>query len=206
MRSCPSVNWLDYLLVAVVGFSGSLALIRGFVREAAGLLGWAAGFVVASHYAGRAGRLLAHWTGKGDVTAEAPLGGTGSIVSGVGAFLLLFLMSLLAMNLVGQLAHSLVAKAGLSPANRLLGLTLGLTRGVLVVLVGLLILMLLNVPEPMWVNGSQLAPMCQTGIAYLVRWLPQDFPLLGRLQEQMADWEQDRPDAMSLEWIPPAPW
>jgi len=194
------VNWFDYLLVAIVGFSGSLALIRGFVREAIGLLGWVAGFVIASHFAGRAAQFLSRWASEDQVGAGAPFRGTGSIVGGVGAFLLLFLASLLAMALIGRLAHSLVGRAGLSPADRALGLTFGLVRGVFVILVGFLVFMLFNVPEPAWISGSRLAPMCHTGVAYLARWLPQDFPLLERLERDMAGWQQDQ------RWRPPAPW
>jgi len=200
------VNWFDYLLVAIVGFSGSLALIRGFVREATGLLGWVMGFAIASHFAGCAGRFLARWVGEGHVEAGAPLSGTGGIIGGLGAFLFLFLMSLVAMTLVGHLAHSLVGRAGLSPVNRVLGLSLGLARGVFVVLVGLLVFMLLNVPEPAWMSGSRLAPMCHAGMAYLAWWLPQDFPLLERLEERVPGWHRDGQRWMPMERTPPAPW
>jgi len=194
------VNWFDYLLVAIVGFSGSLALIRGFVREAIGLLGWVVGFVIASHFAGCAAQFLSRWTSEGQVAADAPFRGTDSIVSGVSAFLFLFLVSLLAMALVGRLAHSLVGRAGLSPANRALGLAFGLARGAFVILVGFLVFRLFNLPEPTWMSSSRLAPMCHTGVACLARCLPGDFPLLERLGRDAASWQQGQ------RWAPPAPW
>ena len=194
------MNWFDYLLVAIVSFSGSLALIRGFVREAMGLLGWVMGFVIASHFAGCTAQFLSRWSSEGQVAAGAPFGGTGSIAGGVVTFLFLFLASLLVMALIGRLTHSLVGRAGLSPTNRVLGLALGLARGVFVILVGFLVFMLFNVPEPAWMNSSRLAPMCHTGVAHLARWLPQDFPPLEQLERDVAGWQQDQ------KWTPPAPW
>lgn len=188
------MNWFDYLLVAIVGCSGALAVLRGLVREGMALLGWVVGFVVASHLAGRVTRFLSRWAGGSQVAPP-------SIVGGVGAFLVLFLMSLLVMTLVGRLAHSLVGGAGLSVADRVLGLTFGLARGVFVILVGFLAFKLFNLSEPAWMSNSLLTPICHAGVAHLVGWLPQDFPLLERLEGgAWVGWQQDQ------WWTPPAPW
>ena len=48
------MNSFDYLLVVIVGLSCGLALIRGFAREAAGILGWLAGFALAVYLASEA--------------------------------------------------------------------------------------------------------------------------------------------------------
>lgn len=194
------MNWFDCLLVAIVGFSGSLALRRGFVREAIGLLGWVVAFVFASHFAGGSARLLSRWAGDGPVVTGDSLRDTGNIVGGVSAFLFLFLAILLAMILIGRLAHSLVGRAGLSLADRVLGLTFGLARGVFVILIGFLVFMLFNVSEPAWMSSSHFAPVCHTGVVHLVQWLPQDFPLLEGLKRDVAAWQQDQ------RWTPPAPW
>lgn len=188
------MNWFDYLLVAIVGFSGGLALLRGLVREGMALSGWVVGFVVASHLAGRTVQFLSRWIGGAQV-------GPSSILGGVGAFLVLFLASLGVMAMAGRLARSLVGRAGLSPADRVLGLTFGLARGAFLILVGFLAFRLFNVSEPAWMSNSLLMPMCRTGVAHLVEWLPQDFPPLERLQEGgRAAWQQDQ------WWTPPAPW
>lgn len=42
--------WIDYAIIAVIGFSCLVSLIRGFVREALSLVTWGCAFFVASHY------------------------------------------------------------------------------------------------------------------------------------------------------------
>jgi len=188
------VNWFDYLLVAIVGFSGALAVLRGLVREGMALLGWLVGFVVASRLAGSVAQILSRSAGSSQV---APV----SILGAVGAFLGLFLASLVIMTLVGRLARSLVGRAGLSLADRVLGLTFGLARGVFVILVAFLAFSLFDVSEPAWMADSLLTPICHAGVAHLVEWLPQDFPLLEQLEQgSSVGWQQDQ------WWTPPAPW
>jgi len=72
---------------------------------------------------------------------------------------------------VGRLAGYFVGRAGLSAVDRVLGLAFGLARGVSVVLIGFSAFYLFNIPEPSWMDGSQLAPLCRKGASYLIRWL-----------------------------------
>lgn len=37
--------WIDYVIIAVVGFSALVSLVRGFVREALSLVTWDARFL-----------------------------------------------------------------------------------------------------------------------------------------------------------------
>ncbi len=39
--------WIDYAIIAVIGFSCLVSLIRGFVREALSLVTWGCAFFVA---------------------------------------------------------------------------------------------------------------------------------------------------------------
>ena len=176
-----SVNPFDYLLITVIVFSGTLGLKRGFVREAMGLLGWGASLAIASRFAGRIAEVLSRWVAE----RQGALGGlplnVGGVAIGTGAFLLLLLLSLMAMTLLGRSINSLVTWVGLSPADRTLGLGFGLARGVLVILVGFLVFMLFDIPEPGWMHSSRLTPWVDMGLGYITLWLPHDFPSLGRL-------------------------
>ncbi|MBC8653292.1 CvpA family protein [Providencia vermicola] len=40
--------WIDYAIIAIIGFSALVSLIRGFVREALSLVTWGCAFFVAS--------------------------------------------------------------------------------------------------------------------------------------------------------------
>ena len=178
------MNSFDYLLVVIVGLSCGLALIRGFAREAAGILGWLAGFALAVYLAGYATRFLSSWTSGKQILPSGALSERISeainvgIIGNLSAFLLVFVASLLTVVLVGRLVLSLVDKVGLSSVNRALGLAFGLVRGVSLILVGFFILQILPISEPIWISESQLAPICRVGVTYLTRWVPVHLPLL----------------------------
>lgn len=42
--------WIDYAILAVIGLSSLISLIRGFVKEALSLVTWFAAFFVASRF------------------------------------------------------------------------------------------------------------------------------------------------------------
>lgn len=44
--------WIDYAIMAVIGLSSLISLIRGFVKEALSLVTWFAAFFVASRFFG----------------------------------------------------------------------------------------------------------------------------------------------------------
>ncbi|MGL5696201.1 MAG: CvpA family protein, partial [Plesiomonas shigelloides] len=44
------MDWVDYAILGVIGFSALVSLIRGFVREALSLVTWVVAFFVASNF------------------------------------------------------------------------------------------------------------------------------------------------------------
>ena len=152
-------NWLDWVIVAVVGLSMALSLWRGFVREAMSLAGWVAAFVLANLFS--------------DLVAEA----LAPYVSNVGArhvaaYILLFVAVLILANLCSFLLKQLVWMTGLTVLDRILGTVFGFARGVLVVLVAVLLARELLAPEHLEaVHRSQLMPH----LDLLVQWVEAIF-------------------------------
>lgn len=109
---------IDWIILAVVGLSSLLALTRGFLREAISLFSWAAAFVIAGKFHEQVAKLLTFFNDEMTRTVLSVLG--------------LFLGTLLVTSLIGNLATSLMSKAGLSYIDRLLGMVFGLLRGILV--------------------------------------------------------------------------
>ena len=151
--------WVDYAILSIVGISGVISLMRGFIREALSLVGWVAAFWVAVAYSGRGAALL-----EGYVAASP------AIRMGI-AFGILFLAVLLLCGIVVRLAGALVDRTGMSGTDRTLGIVFGVMRGVAIT--GFLVLLagLTPLPADPWWRQSVFLP-------HLVRIANEVRPLL----------------------------
>ena len=117
-----SFNWVDWGIVGIVGLSVFLSLWRGFTREALSLVGWIAGFVLASRYSAWAAEYLEQWI-------------SGDLVRQVVAFVLILAACLIVTSLLARILASLIEAVGLSVFDRLLGSAFGFVRGVVILLI-----------------------------------------------------------------------
>ena len=139
-------NWADWTIVAILGISCLVSLLRGFVREALSLISWLAASFVAVTYHESLAALLARWVDTPSIRA-------------VLAYAALFAGTLLLGTLINYLIGSLLRSAGLSGFDRILGLVFGLARGLLIVLAIVMLLpMALPVNQDLWWRQSRLIP------------------------------------------------
>jgi membrane protein required for colicin V production len=115
------VNVIDATFAVVVVVSMLFGLLRGFVREAASLIGWVAGLALALRYASALGAQLPFATSWPN--ARTLVGGALIIVG-----------CLIVAAIVGRLLHAALAAAKLSGTDRALGAAFGLGRGLLLAL------------------------------------------------------------------------
>ncbi|MCC6206641.1 MAG: CvpA family protein [Gammaproteobacteria bacterium] len=116
------MTWLDIVVIAVLALSTLLSLFRGVVKEVISLAVWVLSFWLAFRYSYPVSSTL-----EGAVPYESVRMGT--------AFLLIFLVVLVAGMLFGSLVSRLVRAGGLGFADRFIGALFGALRGVVVVAV-----------------------------------------------------------------------
>ncbi|HYF19217.1 MAG TPA: CvpA family protein [Ramlibacter sp.] len=112
---------LDWVFLAVLGFSLLLGVLRGFVYEVLSVASWIAAFVLAQWLAPQAGELL-------------PMTGAAQPLRYAGGFALVFVVAVFAGGLVAWATRKLVEAVGLRPVDRALGGAFGLVRGVVLLL------------------------------------------------------------------------
>ena len=154
------MTWFDYAVIAIVGLSVLLAVIRGAVREIAALVGWAAALILSGLFA----QQLAQWL----PIAFSP------VLKAVIAYLMILLGVLLLSGLAGVLLAKLFRAAGLGFTDRAVGALFGLVRGGLIVFVGVMLAGLTSMPkEPFWREAALSGPV-ETAVLAAKPALPKD--------------------------------
>jgi membrane protein required for colicin V production len=140
------MNGADYLILGVLVLSAVLGIIRGFVREAIGVLAWLGGVWLAWRYAPHLEPFL------GGTIGEPPASTWAARVAIVIAVLI---VGWLVASMLGYfLRHS-----GLSiMVDRLLGMVFGFIRGAVVVAVFVLLAQFVQLDRVDWWQGSRLLP------------------------------------------------
>lgn len=140
------MNWADWSILAILGVSVVISVVRGFVREAMSLAVWVAAFVLAMLFHEK----LAVW--------YTNLISTPSIRY-MAAWITLFIAVLLVGGLVNYLLGKLVQATGLSGTDRLLGMLFGAVRGLIIVMAILILLpSIVPVEKDLWWHESRLIP------------------------------------------------
>jgi membrane protein required for colicin V production len=155
------VNWTDYAILGIIGISAAISTLRGFFREALSLLAWVLAFWVALTYTQP---LASHLSGL--ITIH-------SLRLGV-AFFALFFATLLMMTLVNFLIWQLVDKSGITGTDRALGVVFGITRGVIIIAMLILLAGLTPFPQDPWWQQSLLIDHFQVIALEIRKLLPPD--------------------------------
>ena len=132
------MQWLDIVILSIIGISALISLMRGFIKEALSLLGWLAAIWVSIQYSDKMADLLAS-------SISTPS------IRFVIAFTALFVATLLISTLLNNLIAKIVKKTGLSGTDRMIGVIFGMARGATVVAVLVLLAGLTTLPQdPFW--------------------------------------------------------
>ena len=152
---------LDIIVLAVIGISILLGVVKGLVREVLSLAAWVMAFLAANLAAPEVARLL-------------PEGMASDEIRLLAGFAVVFVLVLIGLSVLSMMASKLVKIAGLGMADRLLGGVFGLLRGALVVTILVLLAGLTSLPrQPVWRNAT-LVPMLEASAGYVKTWLPAE--------------------------------
>ncbi len=155
------MNWVDYLILAIIALSVILSVWRGFTREALSLAGWIAAFWIAIVFSDNLIVPLSRHV-------ESP---TARLLI---AFGLLFIVTLLLAALITYLAGQIIQKSGLSGTDRMLGIFFGIARGILVVALLVLLGGMTPMPEESGWRNAQLMPYFESIALWLAHFMPPE--------------------------------
>ncbi|ATQ78927.1 colicin V production protein [Massilia violaceinigra] len=150
----------DYVVLVILISSVIIGTLRGLVKEILSLISWVVAFVVANAYGAQLAPML----------SVIP----GETVRLMVAFVALFLGTRILMGLVMMAVDLMVKATGLSPANRLLGATFGLARGVVIVLAAVISCGMTDLPKQAFWTKAVSSPMAEEGARMVKTLLPAD--------------------------------
>lgn len=153
------LNTADYFIIAIVGLSVIISLMRGFVREALSLASWVIAIWVAFTFYPSLAELV-----KTYIRDQY-------IAIGV-AFFLLFAASLILGSMISYLLSRVILVSGLGGTDRLLGGIFGFVRGALLIAILILFAGMTNFQEENWWKTSTLIPKFTPVSSWLAEFLP----------------------------------
>ncbi|MCK5830460.1 MAG: CvpA family protein [Methylococcales bacterium] len=140
--------WIDYTIIGLIFISSVIGLLRGFIKEAFSLVIWVAAAWVALTFSKEFSVFLVNIISVPSVRVSV-------------AFGCLFLITLVVGALISYLLSELVKKTGLTGSDRFAGMVFGITRGLIVVSIAVMMAGLTPLPEDLWWKESILIPPFQ---------------------------------------------
>jgi len=153
------VTIFDYVVLCILIASIVISTLRGLIKEILSLVSWIVAFVVANVYGAQLAPLL---------PASIP----GDAIRLMVAFVALFIGVRLVMALVMLAVDALVKATGLSLADRGLGGLFGLARGIVLVLAGVIVCGMTDLPKQDFWKNAMFSPLAETGVRTVKPMLP----------------------------------
>jgi len=149
----------DYVVLFILAASVIVSTLRGLVREILSLVSWVVSFVLANAYSAQLAPLL-------------PSMIPGEAVRLMVAFVALFLGVRILMGLLMLALDTVIKASGLSLADRGLGGLFGFARGIVIVLAGVILCGMTEIPrQPFW-KDALLSPLAESGARTVKPFLP----------------------------------
>lgn len=142
------MNWVDWIILSVLGISILIGLFRGLISEVLGLAIWATAFWASWAF----GPSVAAWLGQYLPMPTARLFiGYGGVLMGV----------LIIGAIIRAIISRIMWRTGLSGMDRMLGMVFGFARGALIVAFMVFLFSLTALVHESWWRQSSLVPQFQ---------------------------------------------
>jgi len=153
---------VDFGIIMIVAVLLVLGLVWGFVKIAIALGTWIAASVISFSFAPNlAASVLQSSFDNPAIRLSVAMG-------------ILFILTLMVGALISFLIKQIISRAGLSGLDRVLGMILGATLGMLIVVALVFIAGLTPIPEYHWWKESILIERFETLVVWLQGYLPPD--------------------------------
>jgi membrane protein required for colicin V production len=149
----------DYVVIAIVGLSLIIGVMRGAVKEVFSLASWIVAFIVAKTMSVAVAGIMESMIANPTLRLLV-------------AFIGLFIVALIVMSLISMAINSLIKKIGLGPLDRVLGLLIGLVRGVVIMLILVLVGGMTALPQQTDWRHALTSPWFESLAQSVMPWLP----------------------------------
>lgn len=149
----------DYIVLAILGVSAFLGLLRGLVKEILSLIAYIVAFMATIWWGPTVSSWIARFIDNG-------------LLRTVVAYAAVFILVLLLVGLVNITLGTLIRKTGLTPADHGLGAVFGFSRGLLIVLVLVGLAGYTQLPNEPWWREAQLSGPAVSAVHRIKAWLP----------------------------------
>lgn len=149
----------DYIVLAILGVSALLGMIRGLIKEILSLVAFVVAVGAAVWWGGPIASALVPYIANDFLRAGAAYGGV-------------FVVVLLLVGLLNVSLTSLVSRTGLTPADHGLGALFGLARGALIIFVLVGLAGYTELPQETWWSEARLSGAVLQAMQYSKTILP----------------------------------
>lgn len=153
-------QWVDLIIVAVIGLSALTGLFRGFIKELIALVVWVVAIWVGYNYT----HSLDPWLQPYIMDKS---------VRSIIAFLIILVGVLIAGGIVNAILSRIITGTGLGGMDKILGMVFGFARGAFIVALIIAILAMTSLPYQQYMQGSRLYPQLIPVVNWISGYLPQ---------------------------------
>ena len=162
------ITIFDGILLAIMLFSGLLAMVRGFSREVLSVGSWIAAAAAAFYFYQQLSPFIGKYTASiSDSKTIADIAAAGVI----------FIVTLIIVSLLTMKIADVIVDSRIGALDRTLGFAFGAARGLLLIVVPLMFYNWL-VPDvskqPTWISKARSKPMLESIGQSIVQLLPDD--------------------------------